>query len=127
TGRIAPAVAQPFDLVDDRDLRIAGQDEIAMDRMRQPAFDGAAGRDHGLPDHLTAEHPLPARLRAVAAEQVYLELFEIEDGNEVDEAFGHDGAFDRFRPQMIAIPDVKYLVCPPCFAQLISGSKRSLT
>src|SRR5205823_14461849 len=93
TGRIALAVAQAFDLVDDRDLRIAGQDEIAMDRMRQPALDGAACRHHGLPDHLAAEHPLPARLRAAAPEQVHLELFEIENGNQVDQALGHGGAF----------------------------------
>ncbi len=39
----------------------------------------------------------------------------------------HDGAFGRSRPQMIAIPGVKYLVSRPCFAQLLSGSKRSLT
>src|SRR5439155_7188703 len=83
TGRIALAVAQTFDLVDDRDLRIAGQDEIAMDRMRQAALDGAACRDHRLPNHLAAEHPLPTRLRTVASEQVHLELFEIEDGNQV--------------------------------------------
>ena len=112
-GRIALAVAQAFDLVDDRDLRIAGQDEIAMDRMRQAALDGAACRDHGLPDHLAAEHPLPARLRAVAAEQVHLELFEIENGNQVDQAFGHGGAFGRSRPQLIAIRALSTLFLGP--------------
>src|ERR1700742_2196492 len=73
-GRVALAVAQPLDLVDDRDLRIAGQDEVAMDRMRQPSLDGAACCYHRLSDHLAAEYALPARLRAVAAEQVHLEL-----------------------------------------------------
>ena len=98
-----------------------------MDRMRQAAFDGAACRDHRLPDHLAAEHPLPARLRAVAPEQVHLELFEIEDGNQVNQALDMVALSGRSRPQMIAIPDVKYLVSQPCFAQLLSGSKRSLT
>src|SRR5262245_25953410 len=88
-GRIALAVTQPLDLVDDRDLRIARQDEIAMDRMRQPALDGAACRYHRLPDHLAAEHPLPGRLRAVAAEQIHLELFKVKDGEQVEQAFGH--------------------------------------
>src|SRR5215831_10055464 len=88
-GRVALAVAQPLDLVDDRNLRVARQDEIAMDRMRQPPLDGAARRHHRLPDHLAAEHPLPARFRAAAAEQIYLERFEIEDADEVDQAFGH--------------------------------------
>ena len=88
-GRIALAVAQPLDLVNNRNLRIAGQDEIAMQRMRQPALDGAARRHHRLSDHLSAEYPLPARLRAVAAEQVHLERLDIEDGDQVDDAFGH--------------------------------------
>ena len=64
-----------------------------MQRMRQPALDGAACRHHRLPDHLAAEHPLPARLRAVAAEQVHLERLEVEDGNQVDQAFGHGKCF----------------------------------
>src|SRR4051794_30055055 len=60
-----------------------------MQRMRQPAFHGAARRDHRLPDHLAAEHPLPAGLRAAPAEQVHLDRLEIEDGDQVDQAFGH--------------------------------------
>src|SRR5450631_4209857 len=63
--------------------------------MWQAAFDGAACRYHRLPNHLPAEHPLPACFRAVAAEQVHLERFEIEDRNQVNQAFGHCGAFDR--------------------------------
>ena len=91
-GDVAAAVAQPLDLVDDRDRRIAGQDEIAMQRVRQPlldVLDGTAGGDQRLTDHLTAEHPLPTRLRAGAAEQVLLQRLEVEDGNQVDQAFGH--------------------------------------
>jgi hypothetical protein len=64
--------------------------------MRQAALDGAAGCNHGLPNHLAAEHPLPARLRAVAAEQVHLELLEIENGNQVNQALGHDGGAFNF-------------------------------
>jgi len=92
-GRIALTVAQPLDLVDDRNLRIARQDEIAMQRMGQAAFDGAACRHHRLSDHLPTEHPLPARLRAVAAKQVHLDRLEIENGNQVNQAFGHGSAF----------------------------------
>src|SRR5262249_49871328 len=58
------------------------------------ALHRAASRDHRLPDHLPAEHPLPARFRAVAAEQIHLERLDIEDGDEVDQAFGHGGAFN---------------------------------
>jgi hypothetical protein len=92
---IAPAVAEALDLINDRDLRVARQDEVAMQRMRQPAFDGAARRHHRLSDHLSAEHPLPARFRAVAAEQVYLDRLQIENGNQVNQAFGHCVAFNR--------------------------------
>ena len=92
-GRIALAVAQPLNLVNDRNLRIPRQNEIAVQRMRQPSFNRAASRHHRLSDHLTAEHPLPARLRAVAAEHVHLDRFEIEDRNEVDQSFGHSSAF----------------------------------
>jgi len=44
---------------------------------------GPAGRHKGLTDHLSAEHPLPPDLRAAAAEQVALELFEVEDGQQI--------------------------------------------
>ena len=59
--------------------------------MRRAALDGAAGRDQRLADHLAAEHPLPAGLRATAAEQVHLERLEVEDGEEVLDGGGHGG------------------------------------
>ena len=95
-GRVALAVAQPLDLVDDRNLRIAGKDEIAMQRVRQAAFDSAACRHHRLSDHLPAKHPLPARLRAVAAKQVHLNGLKIENRNQVNQAFGHGSAFSSW-------------------------------
>src|SRR4051794_33474160 len=88
-GRVALAVAQPLNFVNDRYLRIAGKNEIAVQRVRQPALYGSACGHHRLPDHLAAEHPLPARLRAVAAEQVYLYRLEIEDRDKIDQSFGH--------------------------------------
>ena len=51
--------------------------------MRRPAVDRAGGGDQRLADHLAAEHALPADLRAAAAEQIDLERFEIEDGQQV--------------------------------------------
>ena len=44
---------------------------------------GPAGGDERLADHLAAEHALPADLRAAAAEQVVLELLEVEDGEKI--------------------------------------------
>ena len=61
-----------------------------MHRMRRTAFDGAAGRDQRLPDHLAAEHALPAILRAAATKQVHLDLFEVEHVEHgLDGSFGH--------------------------------------
>jgi len=110
--RIALAVAQPLDLVDDRNLGIAGQDEIAVQRVRQPPFDGAAGRHHRLPDHLPAEHPLPARLRAVAAEHVHLDRFEVENGEQVNQALGHQSLLGMKVPSLAVIPDLVVRTTP---------------
>src|SRR5262249_8909166 len=89
--RVTLPVAQALDLVDDRNLGIAGKDEVAMQRVRQPALDRATRRDHRLTDHLASEYALPARLRTVAAEQVHLDGLEVENGDQVDQAFGHFG------------------------------------
>ena len=85
-GGEALAVADAVDLVDDRHLRVAGEQEIGVQRMRRAlrhALDGAASRDQRLADDLAAEHALPAALRRAAAKEVYLERLEIEDGDEI--------------------------------------------
>ena len=61
-----------------------------MQRMRRAALDGAHRGDQRLPDHLSAEHALPAVLRRAAAKQVHLELFEVEHiEHRFDGSFGH--------------------------------------
>ena len=61
-----------------------------MQRMRRAALDGAHRGDQRLPDHLSAEHALPAILRRAAAKQVHLELFEVEHiEHRLDGSFGH--------------------------------------
>ncbi len=47
--------------------------------------DGPAGRDQRLPGHLAAEHPGRAVRRAHPAEQVELELLEVEQLDELVE------------------------------------------
>ena len=88
----ALAVANAVDLVDDRHFGIAAEQEIGVQRMRRPrrhVLDRAAGRDQRLADDLAAEHPLPARLRRAAAEQIHLERFEIEDLDQFLDGGGH--------------------------------------
>ena len=82
-GGEALAVANAVDLVDDRHLGIAGQQEVGVHRMRRSAVDRPGGGDQRLADHLPAEHTLPADLRAAAAKQVDLERLKIEDGQQV--------------------------------------------
>ncbi len=87
----ALAVADAIDVVDDRDLGIARQQEIGVHGMRRAALDRAHGGDQRLPDHLAAEHALPADLRRAAAEQVHLQRLEIEDVEQILDGGGHGG------------------------------------
>jgi hypothetical protein len=81
-GGEALAVADAVHLIDDRHFRIAGEQEVGMQRMRRPLIDlldGATGGDQGLSDHLAAEHALPARLWGAAPKQIHFQRLEIED------------------------------------------------
>ena len=92
-GGEALAVADAVDVVDDRHLGIARQQEIGVHGMRRPALDRAHGGDQRLADHLAAEHALPADLRAAAAEQVHLERLEIENVEQILDGGGHGGSW----------------------------------
>ena len=74
-----PPSRNAVDLVDDRHGRVAAQHEVAMQRMDVAVgLDGALRRHQRLADDLAAEHPLPARLRAAATEQVVFQRLEVE-------------------------------------------------
>src|SRR3954447_17992781 len=86
----ALAVAAAVDLVNDRHLGIAADEEIRVQRMWRAALHGADRRDQRLPDHLSAEHALPAILWAPPAKQVHLDLLEVEHVEHgFDGSFGH--------------------------------------
>ena len=80
--RETAAVANAVNLVDDRRLGIARQEKVSVKRMREPVlrFNCAAGCDERLANDLAAEHALPTVLRAAAAEQIVLQLLQIESG-----------------------------------------------
>ena len=61
-----------------------------MQRVDRAAVDGPSGRDERLAGDLTAEDPLAVLLRAPAAEDVHLELLEVEDREQLGERVGHD-------------------------------------
>ena len=91
------AILGPIDLEEDRRLRVSGTQEVGVEGMGEARFLGSPGGDQRLPQHLAAEHALRAHLRAAAAEDVHLELFEIEQGNQGVELclHGWGGSGDR--------------------------------
>ncbi len=60
-----------------------------MQRMRGAAVNGAVGGNESLSDHLAAEDPLPADLRAHSAEKINLERLDVEDGKQLFEGAAH--------------------------------------
>ena len=78
-----------------------------MQRMSRAIFDSAIGGDQSLPNHLPAEHALPAGLRAQASEQILLQCLEIENGEELIESLAHDGGFFL---ALVALPSSRFLV-----------------
>ena len=65
--------------------------------MRRPApgVECAAGCDQRLAYHLATEHPLAPDLGRAAAEQIDLELLEVEYGKQVLNGGGHGGIIVR--------------------------------
>ena len=87
-----PAVPDPVDLVDDRDRGITRAQEVGVQRVHVPVGrHRTAGRDQRLAGDLAAEDPLHRLVRAEAAEDVHLELLEIEDREQRAQFFSHGG------------------------------------
>ena len=60
-----------------------------MQRMDEPVVDRAAGRDERLARDLATEDALTILVGADATKQIHLELFELEDVDEVVERSPH--------------------------------------
>src|SRR6185312_12721334 len=104
-GGEALAVTDAVDVINDRNLGIARQQEISMHRVRRPVLDRAHGGNQRLADHLPAEHALPADLRRAAAEQVHLERLEVENIEQVGYGGGHQAG-----------PEAVKIAAPTCYA-----------
>src|SRR5262249_44989628 len=79
----ARAVADPVDVVEDGHVGVARPQEVGVERVRGAAFDRAASGHQRLPDHLAAEHPLPALARTHSAEEVHLDPLDVEEPDQV--------------------------------------------
>ncbi|CAN1723545.1 protein of unknown function [Hyphomicrobium sp. 1Nfss2.1] len=85
-GGEAAAVADALDIVEDWTRGIAGEQEVAVQGVHQPAGLYGACRGHQrLPEHLPPEDTLPALYAARAEEEVVLDGFEVERPEEVVE------------------------------------------
>ncbi len=67
--REGPPVADAVDLVEDRDRRVAGAQEVGVQRVHPPALDGAAGGHERLRGDLAAEDPLAVLVGTEAPER----------------------------------------------------------
>ena len=89
TRRERLAVADAVDGEDDRHARIAGTQEIAVQRMREQPRRGARRCDQRLRRHLPAEETAGPRLLVAAAEDVEIDVLEIEEIEEIVERIFH--------------------------------------
>ena len=72
------AIARMVDLIDDRDVRVAGANEIGMHGMADTVFNRLIGGHHRLSDHLPAENALRGFVRRYAAKQVDFEALHLQ-------------------------------------------------
>ena len=86
-GGEAASVADPVDVVENRDERVAGAQEVGVQRVHQPTgiVDRARRRDEGLTGNLAAEHALAVLVGGTTAEEVHLDRLEVEEVDQVVE------------------------------------------
>ena len=96
-GGERPAVADPVDLVEDGDGRVAGPQEVRVQRVDPAVLDRAPGRHQRLPGHLAAEHPLALLVGLDAPEDVDLNGFEVEQVDEEVQGRAHRAHVRRRR------------------------------
>ena len=87
-------VTNPLHLVDDRNRRIAGTEEVGVQGVDEAARHRARCGNEGLTGHLAAEDSLAFLIGTFTPEEVLFDLFEIEKIEEiVDCGLGHQRPF----------------------------------
>ena len=96
SGETAP-VANAVDLVEDRRGRVAGAQEVSVQRVDPSVLvvDRARGRDQRLAGHLAAEHPDALFVGRRATEDVDLDGLEVEQADQTLEGIGHASMLAR--------------------------------
>ncbi|MBB3730705.1 hypothetical protein FHR33_006565 [Nonomuraea dietziae] len=91
-GGEGASVPDPLDVVDDRDGRVSWADEVGVQGVHVTSlWHGTARGDERLGGDLTAEHPLDALFGAAPAEDVELDLLQVEQVEQLLERFVHGG------------------------------------
>jgi hypothetical protein len=89
-GAEGPAVAGALHVVHDRDRRVAGAQEVGVQRVDLAVpLDGAHPGDERLAGNLPPKHTLERRVGLASAEEPGLDLFEVEQGEELVCRLGH--------------------------------------
>ena len=88
-GGERPTVADAVHHVEDGLRGVSGAQKVRVQGVHHSAIDGAARGDQRLTRHLPAEHALAILLRTAAAEDVHLELLEVEDLDEPIDGVRH--------------------------------------
>jgi hypothetical protein len=94
-------VADPVDLVEDRDRRVPGAQEVGVQRVDAArGIDRPGGGDERLAGDLAAEHALAVLVGLAPAEDVLLDLLEVEQVDELVERRSHAAA-ERSRQLLV--------------------------
>ena len=97
----AAAIACVVHLIDDRNLGVAGTNEIGVQGMAHPVFHRTLGCYQGLRDDLPAKYPLiGALIRALAAKQVQFQLLNVQQFQQVSNRIRHRAPSVSHRPDL---------------------------
>ena len=92
-GGERPAVPDAVHLVEDGDRRVAGPQEVRVQRVDPAVLDGASRRHQCLPGHLPAEHTLALLVGLDAPEDVDLNGLEVKQIDEEVQGRAHSHMF----------------------------------
>jgi hypothetical protein len=81
------------DLVEDGYRRVAGTEEVRVERVHPPVPDGAPGGHERLAGHLPTEDALTLLVRLDAAKDVLLDRFEVQQADEEFQGRAHKPMF----------------------------------
>ncbi len=104
TGHVAASVADPVHLVDDGHPGVATTKEVGVQRVDMKVAVNRPGRgDESLPSDLSAVYALAILVRAVAPEDVVLDLLQVQEIDQaVHRALVHQGILvHNHRPVVI--------------------------